>query len=74
MGSILTSIAAPSTALGHGADDRLTPGLRRHMLDAHDLLALAAVAVEGVGQCREGAHQLPCIFQAHLPAGNRPPS
>ena len=61
--------AGPSPTLGHGADDRLAAGLHGHMLDPDHLLALAAVAVEGVGQRREGAHQLVAVLQPHLPTG-----
>jgi hypothetical protein len=45
---ILTFVVIPSPTLGHSADDRLPAGLHRHVLDPDDLLALAAVAVEGV--------------------------
>ena len=68
MGSFLTLLLAPSPTLGHGADDGLAAGLHGHMLDPDHLLAFAAVAVESVGQRREGAHQLVAVLQAQLPA------
>ena len=69
MGSILTFAVAPSPTLGHGADDRLPAGLDRDVLDPDDLLTLAAMAVEGIGERRERAHQSVAVLQPHLAAG-----
>lgn len=69
MGSFLTSATAPSPTLSHSTDDRLTAGLDRDVFDPNHLLVLAAVAVEGVSECRERAYQLVAIFQTQLAAG-----
>jgi hypothetical protein len=47
MGLILVSVLTP-LPLGDGTDDRLAAGLDGDVLDADDLLAFAAMAVEGV--------------------------
>ena len=67
-GSILTSSVDPSPSLGHGADDGLAAGLHRDMLDPDHLLALAAMAVESLGEGRERARQPVAVFQPQLPA------
>ena len=67
MGSILTFLVA--TPLGNGADDRLPASLHVDMLDPDHRLAVAAVAVERVCQCRERAHQPVGELQPHLPSG-----
>jgi hypothetical protein len=66
MGSILVSVPAPAP-LGDGTNDGLGAGLDGDVLDPYHLLALAPVAVERVGQGREGAHQLVAVLQPHLP-------
>ena len=68
MGSILTFLVAP-TPLGHGADDRLAAGLHGHVLDPDHLLALAAMAVQGLDQGGVGAGELVAVLQAHFAAG-----
>jgi hypothetical protein len=55
--------------LGNRPDDRPATGLHRHVLDPHHLLALAPVAVERVGQRREGTHELVAVLQPQLAAG-----
>src|SRR3954470_16774465 len=69
VGSILIFLVTPSPALGDGADDRPAARMDVDVLDPHQLLALAAVAVESVGERREQAHQLVGVLQAQLAAG-----
>src|SRR4051794_26022300 len=69
MGSILTFLTAPSPTLGDGADDRLAARVDVDVLDPHQLLPLATVTVESVGERRERAHQPVGVLQAQLAAG-----
>src|SRR3954470_9048066 len=69
MGLNLIFLVAPSPTLGDGADDRLAARVDMNVLDPHQLLALAAVPVESVGERRERAHQLVGVLQAQLAAG-----
>src|SRR4051812_7129348 len=68
MGSILTFLTVPSPTLGDGADDRLAARMDMDVLDPNQLLPLAAMPVERVGERRERAHQLVGVLQAQLAA------